>query len=325
MHILTVSEASTARIRSCLNSESIEAWGKVELVVLDDWALLTKSKTQNALSLTNSFKMRGLSFQALVTVKAVPPTDATCVGDTVPIDDAPPKNIIWNEDCTASMLELASVFGSCAVNIRHTKPVPILTWLDSKKKALDAAEDPFTIAIEDVIKLNSALKSVLQLGSRHCNCIYTVPLRCTTADSNTSINATAGILLKTPDTTVGRGWCRNAKVTQWSCSLVVAFELHARQVVCAPALDHMPAGHFSHFVLLELAKVPAVQLGQKNMVSTETEDVPAAHLEQSCTLDARVRRKLYKAVTLLRRTLLTLTNDPGAQVAVTRNCAYRPT
>jgi hypothetical protein len=99
----------------------------VELVVLDDWALLTKSKTQNALSLTNSFKMRGLSFQALVTVKAVPPTDATCVGDAVPIDDAPPKNIIWNEDCTASMLELASVFGPCAVNIRHTKPVPILT------------------------------------------------------------------------------------------------------------------------------------------------------------------------------------------------------
>jgi hypothetical protein len=57
-----------------------------------------KSNTQNALSFTNSFKMRGESFQALVTVNAVPPTDATCVGDTEPIVAATPKNITLNKD-----------------------------------------------------------------------------------------------------------------------------------------------------------------------------------------------------------------------------------
>ena len=96
------------------------------MVVLDDSVPLTKSKMQNALSFTNSFMMRGESFQVLVTVKLVPPTDATYVGDTEPMDAAKPKNIILNKDCAVLRMELASVFGSCEVNIRQTKPVPTL-------------------------------------------------------------------------------------------------------------------------------------------------------------------------------------------------------
>ena len=62
----------------------------------------------------------------LVTVTVVPPTDATCVGDTAVIDAAPPRNIIGYRDCCALMFELARVPGSCKVNIRHTNPVPTL-------------------------------------------------------------------------------------------------------------------------------------------------------------------------------------------------------
>jgi hypothetical protein len=115
----------------------------------------------------------------------------------------------------------------------------------------------------------------------------TTPLRRTIAESKTSTNATGGILLRTPDTTVRGGRSKNAKVTQWSCSRVVAFELQSRHFVCVPALDHMLIGQRSHCVLLTLAKVPALQLGQKNIMSNVIDAVPAVHLEQSCALDAR--------------------------------------
>jgi hypothetical protein len=49
----------------------------------------------------------------------------------------------------------------------------------------------------------------------------------------------------------------------------------------------MPLGQRSHCVLLTLAKVPAVQMGQKDIMSNVTDDVPEMHLEQSCALDAR--------------------------------------
>ena len=113
------------------------------------------------------------------------------------------------------MFEVARVLGSCEVNIRHTNPVPTLIWLDSVNKTSVASDDPFTMDnSDDVIKLNSALESVWQLGSWHCNCTDTVPLRLTIDESNTSTKATAGILLDTPDTTVGGGGSKNAKVTQ---------------------------------------------------------------------------------------------------------------
>ena len=106
----------------------------------------------------------------LVTAKAVPPTDATCVGDTALIDAAPPKNMIGCKDCCTLMFEVARVLGSCEVNIRHTNPVPTLIWLDSEKKISVAADKPFTMDnSDDEIKLNSALESVWQPGSWHCN------------------------------------------------------------------------------------------------------------------------------------------------------------
>jgi hypothetical protein len=114
----------------------------------------------------------------------------------------------------------------------------------------------------------------------------TVPLRGTTTESYTSTKATVGILLGTPDTMVGGGGPKNDRVTQWSRSLVVALELHAAHVPCVPDLDHMPAGQDKHSVLFEFANVPALQLGQRVMVSG-VEDVPELHLEQSCALDAR--------------------------------------
>jgi len=83
----------------------------------------------------------------------------------------------------------------------------------------------------------------------------------------------------------------------------------------------MPAGQGTHCVLFEWAKVPAAQLGQRDIVSTEIENVPGLHLEQSCELDSRGRRRSYNAVKLLSKTLLILTNNPGPHVAVTLNCA----
>jgi hypothetical protein len=104
--------------------------------------------------------MRGASFQSLVTVTAVPPTDATCFGDTALMDAAPPKNVIRCKACSALILELARVPGSCEVNMRHKYPVPTLNRLDSENKTAIATEDPFTIDSDDVIKLKSELKSV---------------------------------------------------------------------------------------------------------------------------------------------------------------------
>jgi hypothetical protein len=68
----------------------------------------------------------------------------------------------------------------------------------------------------------------------------------------------------------------------------------------------MPAGQGTHCVLFELAKVPAAQLGQRDIVSTEMEDEPGLHLEQNCELDARGTRRSYNAVKLLSKTLLIL-------------------
>jgi hypothetical protein len=48
----------------------------------------------------------------------------------------------------------------------------------------------------------------------------------------------------------------------------------------------MPAGQDKHSVLFEFANVPALQLGQRVMVSG-VENVPELHLEQSSALDAR--------------------------------------
>ena len=96
----------------------------------------------------------------LVTVTAVPPTDATCFGDTALMDAAPPKNVTLCKACSALILELARVPGSCEVNMRHKYPVPTLIRLDSEKKTAIATEDPFTIDSDDVIKLKSELKSV---------------------------------------------------------------------------------------------------------------------------------------------------------------------
>jgi hypothetical protein len=146
------------------------------------------------------------------------------------------------------------------------------------------------------------------------------------AESKTSTKATAGILLRIPDTTVDGGGFKNNKVTQWSPSLVDAAPvLQAWHAACEPALDHMPEGHGTQFVLLTLANVPAVQLGQKDTVS-EVEAEPRLHLEQSCVLvDGREMRKLYSAVELPITTLLILTNEPGPQVAVKFNCSYWPT
>jgi hypothetical protein len=158
--ILTVSDTSITRIRSCLSKVSDEPWGKVKFVVLDDSRLTMNSKTQNALSFPNWLKMRGASFQALVTVTAVPPTDETCFGDTALIDAAPPKNMTLCKACRALILELARVPCSCEVNMRHKYPVPTLIKLDSENKTAVATEDPFTIDSDDVIKLKSEFKSV---------------------------------------------------------------------------------------------------------------------------------------------------------------------
>ena len=98
----------------------------VTLVAFDDAPLLMNWKTQNALSFAKMLEMRGVSFQILVTLTAVPPTDATCVGDTELMDAAPPKNITGCKDCCELMFELARVLGSCDVNILHTNPVPTL-------------------------------------------------------------------------------------------------------------------------------------------------------------------------------------------------------
>jgi hypothetical protein len=81
---------------------------------------------------------------------------------------------------------------------------------------------------------------------------------------------------------------------------------HTWHAACVPALDHVPVGQGKHSVLCVFANVPAVQLGQKDMVS-EVDDVPALHLEQSCCeRDARGMRNSYRAVTLPSRAVLIL-------------------
>ena len=68
----------------------------------------------------------------------------------------------------------------------------------------------------------------------------------------------------------------------------------------------MPVGQGKHTVWSVFANVPAVQLGQKDMVS-EVDVVPALHLEQSCCeRDARGMRNSYRAVTLPSRDVLIL-------------------
>ena len=135
----------------------------------------------------------------------------------------------------------------------------------------------------------------------------TRPLRETIDESKTSTNATAGNILEAPDTIVIGGGCKNCRVTQWSCSLVVvAFELQARQAPCVPFLDHVPTEHCKHSVLFAFANVPPVQLGQNDTVS-EVENVPGMHLEQSCALEEIVSRKSNIAVTLRSMAALMLT------------------
>jgi hypothetical protein len=139
-------------------------------VALDDSTFARNRKMQTALSFAKVFKMRGSSFQTLVTLIKVPPAYEHCVGSTALSDTGPPKNDTRYKDCCAFMLELTKTPGPCEATIRHVNPVPTLIWLVSVKKISVAVDDPFTICIEGVvIKSNSALKSVSQPGSLHCS------------------------------------------------------------------------------------------------------------------------------------------------------------